>query len=242
MTDPRFLMWQERITALRQSIPAHVRLIAVTKTMPADAIRAAYAAGIRDVAESRVQEAIDKQAQLTDLTDLTWHFIGSLQSNKALKALTIFNWIQSVDSLKLAQRLDRLVAENQLVIRQPIPQLCLQVKLLSDPTKGGWEPAALLAAIPMLDRLTHVQICGLMVIPPYGLSPLASAEVFQAAQQLAQTIQLEIQRQPQIQRQPWQQMQMQQLSMGMSDDYEIAIANGATMIRPGSCLFGERPI
>jgi PLP dependent protein len=225
-------MWQERITAFRQSIPAHVRPIAVTKTMPADAIRAAYAAGIRDVAESRVQEAIDKQAQLTDLPDLTWHFIGSLQSNKALKALTIFDWIPSVDSLKLAQRLDRLVAENHLTP----PQLCLQVKLLSDPTKGGWEPAALLAAIPLLDQLTHVQICGLMVIPPYGLSPLASAAVFQAAEQLAQTIQLEIQGQPR------QQMHMQQLSMGMSNDYEIAIANGATMIRPGTCLFGERPI
>jgi PLP dependent protein len=232
MTDPRSLMWQERITAFQQSIPANVRTIAVTKTMPADAIRAAYAMGIRDVAESRVQEAIDKQAELTDLTDLTWHFIGALQSNKALKALTIFDWIQSVDSLKLAQRLDRLVAENQL----PTPQLCLQVKLLSDPTKGGWEPAALLAAIPQLNELTHVQICGLMVIPPYGLSTLASAEVFQAAQQLAKTIQLAIQGQPQ------QQMQMQQLSMGMSDDYQIAIANGATMIRPGSCLFGERPI
>jgi PLP dependent protein len=232
MTDPRFLMWQERITAFRQSIPDHVRTIAVTKTMPADAIRAAYAAGIRDVAESRVQEAIEKQAQLTDLTDLTWHLIGSLQSNKALKALTIFDWIQSVDSLKLAQRLDRLVAENLL----SMPQLCLQVKLLSDPTKGGWEPAALLAAIPQLNALTHVHICGLMVIPPFGLSPLASAEVFQAAQQLAQTIQSAIQDQPRPQ------ISMQQLSMGMSADYEIAIANGATMIRPGSYLFGERPI
>jgi PLP dependent protein len=227
MTDPRFDQWLQRIQTFRQDIPAEVRIIAVTKTMPADAIRAAYAAGIRDVGESRVQEAIAKQAELTDLTDLTWHLIGHLQSNKALKALETFNWIQSVDNLKLAQRLDRLVQENPHL--GPI-HVCLQVRLRPDPTKSGWEQQELLASLPELDRLTHIHICGLMVIPPFGLPESETAAIFQEAQNLA----------TQIRAQSWQNLQISQLSMGMSDDYPLAIQAGATMIRPGRSLFGDR--
>jgi PLP dependent protein len=227
MTDPRFDQWLQRIQTFRHDIPEGVRIIAVTKTMPADAIRAAYAAGIRDVGESRVQEAIAKQAELTDLTDLTWHFIGHLQSNKALKALETFSWIQSVDSLKLAQRLDRLVQENPQVA--PI-HICLQVRLRTDPTKSGWEKQELLAALPELDRLTHIYICGLMVIPPFGLPESETAAIFQEAQNLA----------TQIRSQSWHHLKITQLSMGMSDDYPLAIQAGATMIRPGRSLFGDR--
>jgi pyridoxal phosphate enzyme (YggS family) len=154
-------------------------------------------------------------------------FNGHLQSNKALKALETFNWIQSVDNLKLAQRLDRLVQENPHLA--PI-HVCLQVRLRPDPTKSGWEQQELLASLPELDRLTHIHICGLMVIPPFGLPESETAAIFQEAQNLA----------TQIRAQSWQNLQISQLSMGMSDDYPLAIQAGATMIRPGRSLFGDR--
>jgi PLP dependent protein len=232
MVDPKFETWQQRIHEFRRHIPPSVRIIAVTKTLPSDAIRAAYAAGLRDVGESRVQEALSKQADLTDLTDLTWHLIGRLQSNKVAKALEIFSWIHSVDNLQLAQRIDRLAAENPVLSpRSQPPKLCLQVRLRDDPNKSGWEKTDLFAALPCLDQLHNVQICGLMVIPPFGLPGSETQAIFAEAQALAAT----------IQRQGWQNIQMDQLSMGMSDDYIAAIAHGATMIRPGRGLFGDRP-
>jgi PLP dependent protein len=220
-------IWQERIQTFRRNLPETVRIVAVTKTMPVEAIRAAYAAGLRDVGESRVQEAIEKQAALCDLSDLTWHLIGHLQSNKALKALETFEWIHSVDNLKLAQRLDRLAAEHPTLAPR---NLCLQVRLRPDPNKSGWEQQELIAALPDLDRLIHVKICGLMVIPPFDLPEAETFAIFQEAQALAQRIQA----------QGWQNLTMLQLSMGMSDDYALAIKAGATMIRPGRCLFGDR--
>jgi PLP dependent protein len=239
MSDPRFDRWQQRITEFRQTIPASVRIIAVTKTMPSDAIRAAYVAGIRDVGESRVQEAADKQAALADLHDLRWHLLGHLQSNKAKKALALFQWFHSIDSLELAQRLDRLAQENLteknqdpegVAIAPTRPQLCLQVKFRPDANKSGWDPQTLVESLPELDRLTAVQICGLMVIPPFGLATEETLSIFQEAQTLAQT----------IQQQGWQRLQMTELSMGMSDDYALAIQSGSTMIRPGRILFGDR--
>jgi PLP dependent protein len=216
----------QRLASFRQTIPDQVRLIAVTKTQPIAAIIDAYAAGIRDIGESRVQEAIDKKPHLAALTDLTWHMIGQLQSNKVRKALEIFDWIHSVDRLSLAQTLDRIAGE----MGRPAPQLCLQVKLQADPQKTGWLPDELMADLPLLDQLPHVQIRGLMVIPPRGLDTAATIALFQAAKQL----------QTQLQAHPWQHIQMDQLSMGMSNDYKLAIDVGATMIRPGSILFGDR--
>ncbi len=216
----------QHLANFRQTIPDQVRLVAVTKTQPIAAIIDAYAAGIRDIGESRVQEAMEKQPQLAALTDLTWHMIGQLQSNKVRKALEIFDWIHSVDRLSLAQTLDRIAGEMGC----PAPQLCLQVKLQADPQKTGWLPNELLADLPLLDQLQHVQIRGLMVIAPQGLDTAATTALFQAAKQL----------QTQLQAQSWQRIQMDQLSMGMSNDYKLAIAAGATMIRPGSILFGDR--
>jgi hypothetical protein len=217
----------QQLARFRQTIPESVRIIAVTKQQPVTAIEAAYAAGIRDIGESRVQEAIEKYQQLKDkLPDLTWHFIGQLQTNKVRKALEIFEWFHSVDSLKLAKTLDRIAHERQ----RPAPQLCLQVKLQADPRKTGWEQAELITALPTLDQLAHVQIRGLMVIPPLGRSEAETFALFQAAKSL----------QLQLQSQAWQHIQMDQLSMGMSNDYKIAIAAGTTMIRPGRVLFGER--
>ncbi|MBD2436334.1 YggS family pyridoxal phosphate-dependent enzyme [Nostoc sp. FACHB-110] len=215
----------ERITSIRSSLPASVRLIAVSKQVPAEAIRLAYNAGIRDFGESRIQEAATKQEQLQDLSDITWHLIGHLQSNKAKKALELFEWIHSVDNLKLAQRLNQLA--QQLGIS---PKVCLQVKILPDANKSGWSVPELLADLTELNQCKFLQIQGLMTIPPLGLSETEIYDVFYSTNQLAQEIQL----------QNWSNLHIQHLSMGMSGDYQLAVKAGATMIRLGTILFGDR--
>jgi PLP dependent protein len=219
----------ERITQIRQNfLPDSVKLIAVTKQVSVEAMREAYVAGVRDFGESRIQEAQAKQGQLADLTDITWHFIGRLQSNKARKALELFQWIHSVDSLKLAQQLNKIAEENHLK-----PQVCLQVKIDSDPQKTGWTVPHLWADLPQLDNCHHLQICGLMTIPPLGLNESQVKSVFDRTHALL----------TEIQAQNWLNLQqMQQLSMGMSGDYKQAIASGSTMVRLGRILFGERPV
>jgi PLP dependent protein len=236
----------ERIQQFQRSIPTTVQIVAVTKQTSAEAVRAAYAAGLRHFGESRIQEAQAKQAELSDLTDVTWHLIGQLQSNKARKALQLFQWIHSVDRLELAQQLDRLATElgrSRGGLSEPgrgdrgdhlgelsRMQICLQVKLLPDPTKAGWEVEELWQALPQLNQLMQIKIRGLMVIPPQGLSDRQLSDYFHQAQQLAQ----------QITAKGWENLQLDHLSMGMSDDYNLAIRAGATMIRPGRILFGER--
>ncbi|MBD2507450.1 YggS family pyridoxal phosphate-dependent enzyme [Nostoc muscorum FACHB-395] len=215
----------ERIVSIRSSLPTSVKLIAVSKQVSAQAIRSAYSAGIRDFAESRIQEAASKQAELQDLLDITWHFIGHLQSNKAKKAIEQFPWIHSVDNLKLAQRLDQLA--QQLGVS---PQVCLQVKILPDPNKSGWSVSELLADLPILDQYKNLQIQGLMTIPPSGLSDPEILNVFNLNRELAKKIQA----------QNWSHIKMQELSMGMSGDYELAVQAGATMVRLGTILFGDR--
>jgi PLP dependent protein len=215
----------DRIGQIRETLPASVRLIAVTKQVSVDAIRAAYSAGIRDFGESKIQEAAAKQQQLTDLSDLTWHLIGHLQSNKALPALEQFEWIHSVDSLKLAQRLSQLAANLKNK-----PNVCLQVKLLPDPNKYGWTVPELWSDLSLIDQCSNLNIVGLMTIPPYDLAPEQTRSVFLQTRELAQ----------EIQQQPWANIRIDQLSMGMSGDYPLAIQAGATMIRLGRILFGER--
>jgi hypothetical protein len=217
--------YNDRIASICQTLPPAVQLIAVTKQVPVAEMRAAYAAGLRNFGESRIQEAEAKQAELQDLPGINWHLIGRLQSNKAQKALELFQWIHSVDSLKLAQRLNRL-AES--LPHQP--QVCLQVKILPDPNKAGWTPAELLADLPELDQCQNLIIQGLMTIPPLGLSEVETLAVFHQAQELAEK----------IRQQGWSRLQMTQLSMGMSGDYKLAIQAGATMIRLGTILFGKR--
>lgn len=215
----------ERIAKIRSSLPTAVQLIAVSKTVPAQVMRLAYDAGIRDFAESRTQEAASKQAQLQDLGDITWHFIGHLQSNKAKKALEQFDWIHSVDNLHLAQRLNQLA--QQLGVS---PQVCLQVKILPDPNKSGWSVPELLADLPALNQCQNLQIEGLMTIPPLGLDESEIFSVFNATYNLSK----------EIQAQHWSHLSMQQLSMGMSGDYKLAVQAGATMVRLGTILFGDR--
>jgi len=215
----------DRIATVRNSLPESVRLIAVTKQVPVEMMRQAYAAGIRDFGESRVQETAIKQAQLQDLQGVTWHLIGHLQSNKAQQALQCFQWIHSVDSLKLAQRLNRLAEDYT---RQP--DVCLQVKIVPDPSKYGWTVPELMADLEQLSQCHHLKIQGLMTIPPFGLEPQQILGIFHQTRELAKRIRE--QRLPNL--------SLPELSMGMSDDYILALAAKATMIRLGRILFGER--
>jgi pyridoxal phosphate enzyme (YggS family) len=188
-------------------------------------MRSAYAAGIRDFGESRIQEAEEKQRELADLPDIHWHLIGHLQTNKVRKALQMFEWLHSIDSLNLARSLDRVATELNLR-----PKILLQVKILPDPQKYGWNVDELLDDLPTLDRCEHLDIRGLMSIPPLGLTEAEIRQFFSQTRDLAQ----------QIQQGEWSRIQMRELSMGMSGDYPQAIAAGATMIRLGSILFGYR--
>ncbi len=215
----------DRIATIRQQLPDSVRLIAVTKQVPTDAIREAYDAGIRDFGESKIQETAEKQSQLQDLPDINWHLIGHLQTNKAAKALEQFQWIHSLDNLKLATRLDRLAQELSC-----FPQVCLQVKILPDADKYGWSVPELLADLAELNRCQQIKIQGLMTIPPRGLDDSQILEFFNSTRELAD----------QINQQNLPHISMQQLSMGMSGDYHLAIQAGATMIRLGTTIFGSR--
>ncbi|MBP0004641.1 MAG: YggS family pyridoxal phosphate-dependent enzyme [Cyanobacteria bacterium SBC] len=223
---PESLSIAERIVAMRQSLPSSVRLVAVSKMQPAEAIRDAYAAGIRDFGESRIQEAIEKQKQLSDLQDITWHFIGHLQTNKVKLVLEHVQWIHSVDRLKLLKEIDRLVKRGS-----PSPKLCLQVKLREDPNKFGWSVPELLGDLPEIATFDRLDVRGLMTIPPLELTDSETRAVFDELRQLADR----------IRREYGSRVEMEQLSMGMSEDYEIASACGATMVRLGRVLFGERP-
>lgn len=216
----------QRLTTIRQQLPPQVRLIAVTKQVSVEAMREAYAAGVRDFGESKVQEAEAKVAQLADLSDLNWHFIGHLQTNKAKKALEIFNWIHTCDSLKLAQRLNRLATE---LSRQP--KVCLQVKLMPDPHKFGWTEVELLEDLAELNQCDTLKFQGLMTILPVGLSEPEKLAVFKSTRELSQTV--KAQNYTNLQ-------QMSELSMGMSEDYHLAVQAGATMVRLGTVIFGER--
>jgi PLP dependent protein len=213
------------IDTIRQNLPASVRLMVVTKQVSGAAMREAYATGIRDFGENRVQAAEMKQQELSDLPDLCWHLIGHLQSNKVRKSIEIFDWIHSVDSLKLAQQIDRVSAE---VGKRP--KICLQVKILPDPDKYGWTVPELMADLPQLDRCQNLDICGLMAIPPLGLTIPETISCFERARDLSR----------EIRGQPWENIQMSELSMGMSGDYQQAIIADTTIVRLGSIIFGDR--
>ena len=215
----------ERIHLIQDSLPESVKLIAVSKKVSAAAVREAYAAGIRDFGESRIQEAESKIEQLQDLSGISWHFIGHLQSNKAKKALSSFQWLHSVDSLKLAQRLNLLAAELGVS-----PKICLQVKILPDSNKSGWTIQQLLDDLVELNLCQNLQFEGLMTIPPLGLDSSEVVDVFNRTRELI----------AEINERSLSNIKMKQLSMGMSQDYQLAIQSGATMVRLGTILFGER--
>jgi PLP dependent protein len=201
-----------------------IRLVAVSKTFGLDHIRAAVAAGQQDFGENRVQEALQKIEGSTDLL-IRWHLIGTLQSNKARKAADAFNWIHSVDSLDLLQRLDS--AASQAGRR---PKLLVQVDLTGEATKHGAPPSIVPALFEAARTCRAAQVVGLMLLPPWSDDPDGSRPYFGQLRELrerllAQGVPAEM---------------LQELSMGMSHDFEAAVLEGATMVRVGTAIFGRR--
>ena len=192
--------------------PDHVLLIAVSKTMDVERVRLAIAAGVAALGENRVQEAKEKIEALG--RPVPWHLIGSLQTNKARDAARLFDWIHSVDRLDLAQELSRR-ADRAL-------NILLQVNLGDEPQKGGVAPAELKRLHEMVAALPNLKVRGLMAIPPATLQPEQARPFFRQLRELREQLGLE------------------HCSMGMSADFEVAIEEGATMVRVGTAIFGPR--
>ena len=202
-----------------------VTLVAVTKTHPPDAVREAFAAGVRDVGENRFQEAEAKAAALADLRPqgLRWHLVGHLQSNKAKKAAALFDWVHSLDGVPLARRLGE-AAEAE---GRPLRAL-LQVDLAAEPTKFGLDESQLFAVLESLRGLAGVKVLGLMALPPYEEDAERARPYFRRLRLLRDRA-----RERAL-------MEGGELSMGMSHDLEVAVEEGATLVRVGTAIFGER--
>jgi pyridoxal phosphate enzyme (YggS family) len=200
-----------------------VRLLAVSKTQPADAVRAAFAAGHRAFGENYVQEALDKIAALADLrAQLEWHLIGPLQSNKTRAVAEAFDWVHSVDRLKVAQRLSQ-----QRPPTLPPLQLCLQVNVSGEESKSGLAPAELPEVARAVAALPQLRLRGLMSIPAPAQGFEAQRAAHRALRELLEALNA-------------QGLALDTLSMGMSDDLEAAIAEGSTIVRVGTAVFGAR--
>ena len=202
-----------------------IRLIAVTKTFDRAYVDAAIAAGLVDFGENKVQEALQKQAKSQD-TNIHWHLIGHLQSNKARKAVAAFDWIHTVDSLNLLQRLDQAAGQTGHT-----PNVLLQVDLAGEPTKYGAAETEVRQIIDAAGSCTAVRIRGLMVLPPWSEDPERTRPYFRRLRLFRD--ELRPLAPPAI--------QLDHLSMGMSHDFEVAIEEGATLVRVGTALFGPRP-
>ncbi len=219
---------QERIAAAchrsgRQ--PQDVRLVAISKMVPPERIRQAYELGLREFGENRVQEAEAKRAALSDLT-VTWHLVGHLQTNKAKLARELFHWVQSVDSLRVAQKLHQAaVCEGDKLA------VLLQVNLGAEPTKSGAQQEEVMSLAEQIGRLPTLELRGLMVLPPFFEDPERARPFFRRLRESAAAI--GSRNLPGV--------SMRDLSMGMSHDFEVAIEEGATIARIGTAIFGPRP-
>lgn len=231
------MLVKENIAIIRERIDAaahrsgrqagQIELMAVTKTHPVERIREAYAAGLRLFGENRVQEFTAKAAAVADLEDAEWHMIGHLQTNKAAKTAELFCAVDSVDSLKLAEKLD--AAAQKLNKRLPV---LIEVNVGGETAKSGVAPDSpeleeLLLAAPGLEAL---QFRGLMAVPPFADDPEGSRVFFRKLRALRERI--AARKLPAV--------SMDVLSMGMSHDFEVAIEEGSTCVRVGTAIFGER--
>jgi len=219
----------ERLAEIRTQIAAHQRLggwthpveiVAVTKSHPPEAVRAAVAVGLTSVGENRVQEAMAKQEQLPDVT-VDWHLIGTLQRNKARQAIHRFALIHSVDSVELAAELNRRAAADR---RQAI---LVQVNCSEEPQKGGVSPDALPALLDAVAAFERLELRGLMTMAALTADPAVQRAAFRCLRELRD-------------RAEQRGLKLPELSMGMSGDYLVAVEEGATMVRLGTLLFGER--
>lgn len=216
--------------------PGVVEIVAVTKTVAAERIRAAAAAGFASFGENRVQE---RQAKATDLADLAgpdpvkWHLVGPLQSNKARRAIELFDVIQTVDSLDLAGRLDRIVgaggADGGARSEPRRVRVLLQANVDDDPAKSGFDPEALARDLGAILDLPNLAVEGLMTVGRQVDSPEAARPTFSALRHLSERLRA---REPRL---------GPALSMGMTDDFDVAVEEGATIVRIGRAIFGARP-
>ena len=220
---------RERISAAARSAgrdPSSVRLVAVSKTFPVNLIREAYAAGQREFGENRVQEALQKIAETTDL-EIRWHLLGHLQTNKARKAGPAFATIQSVDSIELLQKLDRAAEEAGTK-----PELLIQVDLAGEASKFGAPPSEVPRLLAAAGACRAASVAGLMTLPPAPDTPEDGRPWFRTLRDL---------------RDGWlasgvPASMLRELSMGMSGDFEVAVQEGATMVRVGTAIFGSRHV
>ena len=201
--------------------PEEVLLLAVSKTHAAGAVREAFAAGLHDFAENYLQEALDKQPQLTDIA-LRWHFIGPIQSNKTRPIAENFDWVHSVDRLKIAQRLSK-ARPSQL----PPLNICLQVNVSGEDSKSGCLPAEVPELARAVSQLPRLRLRGLMGIPAPAVDIEQQRAPFRQLRQLLESLNQ-------------QGLAMDTLSMGMSEDFPAAIAEGATIVRIGTAISGPR--
>lgn len=221
----------ERLQAVRASIqqaatvagrpPQEVHLLAVSKAHPASALREAYEAGQRMFGENYLQEALAKQDELADLA-IEWHFIGPIQSNKTQAIAQHFDWVHSVDRLKIAERLNAARPPS----KDPL-QICLQVNVSNEETKSGLTPAAALTLAQEIQSLPALKLRGLMAIPAPTSDVQLQRTQFHQVRSLFQQLQQ-------------QGFKLDTLSIGMSEDFPAAIAEGATIVRIGSAIFGPR--
>jgi pyridoxal phosphate enzyme (YggS family) len=225
----RLAQVRERIAAAARSAgrdPSSVQLVAVSKTFPTDAIREAYAAGHRDFGENRVQEALQKMAGSADLS-IRWHLLGHLQTNKARKAALAFATIHSVDSSDLLRKLDAAADESGRS-----PELLIQVDLAGETTKFGAMPSEVPRLFEAAGSCRAARVVGLMTLPPVPLAPEDARPWFRQLRDL---------------RDRWLGSgvpagMLRELSMGMSGDFEVAIEEGATLVRVGTAIFGRRHV
>ncbi len=228
-------MIAERVAAVRERIaraaeralrsPAEVKLVAVSKTHPAEAVRAAFAAGVRDFGENRVQEAEPKIAATPDLVaaGACWHLVGHLQSNKARRAAALFGLVQSIDSLELALRLARAGEESGRTLRGLV-----EVDLAGEAAKFGLPEGELVPALQTLRGRAGLRLEGLMLLPPFLEDKDALRPFFRRLRALRDRALGE------------GLLASGELSMGMSHDFEAAVEEGATMVRVGTAIFGDR--
>ena len=225
------------IAALRERIasaadragrnPNEITLMAVSKTHPPELIREAYDAGLRVFGENRVQEFSEKAAALADLEDAKWHLIGHLQSNKAAKAAELFHAVDSVDSVKLAEKLNSTAQELGKTV-----EVLIEINVGGEAAKSGLSPNSpeledILTAAPRLD---HLEFCGLMTIPPFTEDPEDARPYFRQLRELRDD----------IASRKLSTIRPDVLSMGMSHDFEVAIEEGSTCVRVGTAIFGQR--
>lgn len=200
--------------------PDTIRLVAATKSVPPERIREAIAAGVRILGENRLQEALPKIEALSSTAAVVWHFIGRLQRRKVKDVVGRFQMIHSVESLDLAEEIDRRAGLAGL--RQTV---LLEVNIGGEASKGGFAPESVGKALDDMDRLAHLSVTGLMTIPPLSAAAEEARPYFRRLRELAASL-----RRPAL----------RELSMGMSQDYEIAVEEGATMVRVGTAIFGSR--